>query len=247
MGPSPQDDLQTLPSLTDSALLDALQQRHKERHVYTYSGPRVVVSVNPNDWSVSLPLYAEDVRARFHEAPEGDLSGGRRALPPHLYAVAEQARRRRASPAFSQALLVGGESGAGKTEAVKILMQYLCQAGAGTKGGGSGGGSATRAPSPTDALVERLVELNPLLEAFGNATTALNHNSSRFGKLITLEYADGGRGGGGDGSALGAPIIGGRISCYLLEKVRVVHHAEGEGGFHVFAQVRLPLIASDCL
>ena len=71
---------------------------------------------------------ADEVRVRYHDAPEGDLSGGRQSLPPHLYAVAEQARRRRATPGAAQAILVGGESGAGKTEAVKIVMQYLCQA-----------------------------------------------------------------------------------------------------------------------
>ena len=89
----PSDDLQTLPTLTDAAMLATLEARYQHRHCYTYSGPRVVVSLNPYDWSVSLPLYSEAVRAQYGAAPEGDLSGGRRSLPPHIYAVAEQARR----------------------------------------------------------------------------------------------------------------------------------------------------------
>ena len=201
------DDLQTLASLTDAGLLDAIARRHKYQLVYTYAGPRVVISVNPYDWSVSMPLYGEPVRLQFQESPEGDLSGGRRALPPHLYAIAEQARRRRAWPGAPQALLVSGESGAGKTEAVKILLQYLCQAEmAAAPSEPAGGGTA---------LVQRLIELNPLLEAFGNATTALNHNSSRFGKLITLHYEK----GAAAESSLSARISGGQISSYLLEKV----------------------------
>ena len=216
------DDLQELSSLTDTSLLEALQQRHKKRHVYTYSGSRVVVSVNPFDWSTSLPLYAEEVRAQYRNAPEGDLSGGRRVLPPHLYAVAEQARRRRAVLGASQALLIGGESGAGKTEAVKILMQYMCKANIAPTPAERAAG--VLAAHDANALVERLVELNPLLEAFGNATTALNHNSSRFGKLITLEYADTeGIESGTEGGALSANIVSGRVSCYLIEKVRVVY------------------------
>jgi myosin heavy subunit len=199
------EDLQSLQSQTDASLLEALEARHAAKHVYTYSGPRVVVSINPYDWAISGPLYTEEVRGEFRDASEGDLSGGRRALAPHLYAVAEQARRRRATPGNAQALVVGGESGGGKTEAVKILMQYLCE---------------TDQPhrsrwSARAHLVDRLVELNPLLEAFGNARTALNHNSSRFGKLITLQYEESASAEG----ALGARIVGGYISSYLLEKV----------------------------
>ena len=216
------EDLQSLPSLTDAALLESLRTRHAACSVYTFSGPKVVVSVNPFDWAVSLPLYSEEVRAKFQLAPEGDLSGGRRSLPPHLYAVGEQARRRRAE-GLPQALVVGGESGAGKTEAVKILLQYLCQASGKSSAMAAGGGT----------LVDRLIELNPLLESFGNATTALNHNSSRFGKLITLQYE---RAASAEGAAA-AHIVGARISSYLLETVRVVHHAEGEAAFHIFYQL----------
>lgn len=235
----PSDDLQTLPTLTDAAMLATLEARYQHRHCYTYSGPRVVVSLNPYDWSVSLPLYSEAVRAQYGAAPEGDLSGGRRSLPPHIYAVAEQARRRRASPGRTQSILVGGESGAGKTEAVKILLHYLCEQQQPQQQDLNGAGS-----SVGSTVVRRLIELNPLLEAFGNAKTALNHNSSRFGKLITLHFTDvdpasSSRSGGCGGveAALGAPISGGVLSSYLLEKVRVVQHAAGEASFHAFYQL----------
>ena len=221
---------------SDAALLEALARRHASRHVYTYSGPRVCVSLNPYDWSVSRPLYTEAVRSTFLHAPEGDLCGGRRALPPHLYAVAEQARRRRASPGAPQALLVGGESGAGKTEAVKILLSYLCESSSSPPPRPpsicDSLSTPPKAPSSADApLVDRLIELNPLLEAFGNACTCLNHNSSRFGKLITLQYEATTEG------TEGGRIVGGRISSYLLEKVRVVQHSEGEACFHIFHQL----------
>ena len=140
---------------------------------------------------------------------------GRAALPPHLYAVAELARRRRAgddgirAEAQTQALLVSGESGAGKTEAVKILLAYVCQ----------------HDHARCAELPQQLVEINPLLEAFGNACTALNANSSRFGKLLSLQYDRDGR------------LCGGAITPYLLEKVRVVRHAADERSFHVFYQM----------
>ena len=232
--PALSDDLQSLSSLTDAALLATLQARHKARHCYTYSGPRVIVSVNPYDWSASLPLYTDAMREQYGAAPEGDLCGGRRSLPPHLYAVAEQARRRRACPGYTQSLLVGGESGAGKTEAVKILLKYLCEQQSALSLGGAVPGASAAVGGST--IVQRLIELNPLLEAFGNAKTALNHNSSRFGKLITLHFAPPPPNAGD--AALHAPISGGVLSSYLLEKVRVVQHAAGEASFHVFYQVR---------
>lgn len=141
--------------------------------------------------------------------------------------MAEQAQRRRLRPGRPQSVLIGGESGAGKTEAVKILLRYLCEHSPGV----GGEPSLTRQQS----VVERLVEMNPLLEAFGNAATTLNHNSSRFGKLITVSYAT----LRADGSVNheSPRVAGGVLSSYLLEKLRVVHHADGEGYFHIFYQM----------
>ena len=204
------DDLQHLPRADDASLLEALRARYEQRRVYTHSGSRVILSVNPYSWETSLPLYTAERRATT-------AGGGAGAppLPPHLYAVAELARRRRAgddgirAEAQTQALLVSGESGAGKTEAVKILLAYVCQ----------------HDHARCAELPQQLVEINPLLEAFGNACTALNANSSRFGKLLSLQYDRDGR------------LCGGAITPYLLEKVRVVRHAADERSFHVFYQM----------
>ena len=223
------DDLVEMPTLTDTSLLQNLERRHAEREVYTYAGTRLIVSVNPYDWEVSLPFYSEAVRDAYASSPDA-LGGGSRSLPPHLYAVAEQAWRQRRAAFRSQALIVGGESGAGKTEAVKIMLRYLCSRGH--------DGTEKHAPGSGAALVERLVELNPVLEAFGNAATALNHNSSRFGKLISLRVAPA-------SPWRGAAIVGGQISTYLLEKSRLARHAAGETSFHVlYARDRGSLMIS---
>ena len=204
------DDLQHLPRADDASLLEALRARYEQRRVYTHSGSRVILSVNPYSWETSLPLYTAERRAAYRAAAPGAPP-----LPPHLYAVAELARRRRAgddgirAEAQTQALLVSGESGAGKTEAVKILLAYVCQ----------------HDHARCAELPQQLVEINPLLEAFGNACTALNANSSRFGKLLSLQYDRDGR------------LCGGAITPYLLEKVRVVRHAADERSFHVFYQM----------
>ena len=171
------EDMQALPSLTDASFMHTLQRRFEANHVYTYSGPRIAVSVNPYNWEVSLPLYSQEQRDAYRN--EQHVEGGVR-LPPHLYAVAETARRQRSPQSSipgggsgrSQSLLVSGESGAGKTEAVKIMLQYLAQQGA-----------ATQAARSANGLIERLIELNPLLEAFGNVcrtpATAFRHCHTR--------------------------------------------------------------------
>jgi myosin heavy subunit len=250
------DDMQALPTLTDASFMHMLQRRFETKHVYTYSGPRIAVSVNPCDWQASLPLYSSEQRETYRHERRGEGGSG---LPPHLYAVAETARRQRALghvalgglSGRSQSLLVSGESGAGKTEAVKIMLQYLAQQGA------SHPASCTpsAAPQPfvpmvaspaacrrgsSSRLVGQLIELNPLLEAFGNATTSLNHNSSRFGKLMVLHY------GPCDRHDAEGSIVGGSIQVYLLEKVRVVRHERGECNFHIFYQVSVRLTVARC-
>ena len=193
------DDLQHLPRADDASLLEALRARYEQRRVYTHSGSRVILSVNPYSWETSLPLYTAERRAAYRAAAPGAPP-----LPPHLYAVAELARRRRAgddgirAEAQTQALLVSGESGAGKTEAVKILLAYVCQ----------------HDHARCAELPQQLVEINPLLEAFGNAQTLRNDNSSRFGKWIEVRFA------AARGDALGGvELASGRIETFLLEKV----------------------------
>ena len=162
--------------------------------------------------------------ASYRGAPLGELS-------PHCYAVAEAAYAAMMIDDAPQAVLISGESGAGKTETAKLVMQYLAARAGG--GGGDGGGrsrEAAAAPSlPPDAgsapIEEQVLESNPLLEAFGNAKTVRNDNSSRFGKFVDIQFDVAGR------------VSGASVSTYLLERSRVVSVAPGERSYHVFYQL----------
>jgi len=175
--------------------------------------------------------------ASYRGVPLGELS-------PHPYAIAEQAYGAMAVDDARQAILISGESGAGKTETAKLVMQYLA-ARAGGGGGGGGGGAGgdgedgalvpgapgarggQRRPGAGGAapIEEQVLESNPLLEAFGNAKTVRNDNSSRFGKFVEIAFDGGGR------------VAGATIATYLLERSRVVGAAPGERSYHIFYQL----------
>lgn len=131
--------------------------------------------------------------------------------PPHIFALANDAYRFMTQRMENQCVIISGESGAGKTEATKIIMRYIAKVSA----------SSTE----VDRIKDMLLNSNPILEAFGNATTLRNDNSSRFGKYMEISF---------EGN--GAPV-GGRITNYLLEKSRVVSVGAGERSFHVFYQL----------
>jgi myosin-1 len=135
----------------------------------------------------------------------------RHELPPHIFALAEAAYRGLTQDGESQCVIISGESGAGKTEAAKLIMQYI----AAVSGSSSG----------VERVKKIILESNPLLEAFGNAKTVRNNNSSRFGKYFEIQF-----------DKKGDPI-GGRITNYLLEKSRVVYQSSGERNFHIFYQI----------
>lgn len=140
------------------------------------------------------------------------------ALGPHVYAIADRAYRQMMSEERkSQSILISGESGAGKTESTKIVMLYLTTLGA--------GGSAGQVKEGELSIMERVLQSNPVLEAFGNARTLRNDNSSRFGKFIELGFSRAGH------------LMGAKVQTYLLEKVRVAFHASGERNYHVFYQL----------
>jgi myosin-5 len=140
-------------------------------------------------------------------------------MEPHIFAVADRAYRSMRHYGLSQAVLISGESGSGKTESAKIVMSYLAWAGSPTHG------SPTHGDSAAASLASRVLQCNPLLEAFGNARTLRNDNSSRFGKFTKILF-------GSDGAIAGAVVV-----TYLLEKSRIVVHAAGERGYHAAYQM----------
>ncbi|KAL9229958.1 hypothetical protein vseg_005366 [Gypsophila vaccaria] len=155
----------------------------------------VLVAINPFK---KVPLYGEE----FIEAYK------RKSVDsPHVYAVADTAIREMTRDEVNQSIIISGESGAGKTETAKIAMQYLA-----ALGGGSG-------------IEYEILKTNPILEAFGNAKTLRNDNSSRFGKLIEIHFSETGK------------ISGAAIQTFLLEKSRVVQCADGERSYHIFYQL----------
>ncbi|KAG7582629.1 IQ motif EF-hand binding site [Arabidopsis suecica] len=155
----------------------------------------VLVAVNPFK---EVPLYGN----RYIEAYRK-----RSNESPHVYAIADTAIREMIRDEVNQSIIISGESGAGKTETAKIAMQYLA-----ALGGGSG-------------IEYEILKTNPILEAFGNAKTLRNVNSSRFGKLIEIHFSESGK------------ISGAQIQTFLLEKSRVVQCAEGERSYHIFYQL----------
>ncbi|GBF89890.1 hypothetical protein Rsub_02594 [Raphidocelis subcapitata] len=214
-------DLIRLAHMNEPSVLDALSRRYASGEIYTRTGPGIVIALNP--FRPVDGLYdAAAMEAHRSEGLSGD-DGGPRA--PHIFGVASHAYWRMRREGKGQALLVTGESGAGKTETSKLLMKYLAYL-----GGYKAAAAASRDGSDDDdaeraSVEQRVLESNPLLEAFGNAKTVRNDNSSRFGKYIELHFCGGGS------------ISGARIHTYLLERSRLVHPAKGERNYHIFYQL----------
>ncbi|XP_020901059.1 unconventional myosin-Ic [Exaiptasia diaphana] len=185
---------------SEDAFLDNLKKRYNSDLIYTYIGT-VVVSVNPYK---SLPIYTSDVIEKYRGENLYEL-------PPHIYAISDEAYRSMKEERRDQCILISGESGAGKTEASKRILEYLA--------------AISTSTTEVKRVKDRLLKSNPVLEAFGNAKTNRNDNSSRFGKYMDIQF-----------DFKGAPF-GGHILNYLLEKCRVVHQAKGERNFHIFYQL----------
>mmetsp|Transcript_39006 Transcript_39006/g.63198 ORF Transcript_39006/g.63198 Transcript_39006/m.63198 type:complete len:1245 (+) Transcript_39006:222-3956(+) len=188
-----------LPYLHEPALLFNLNQRFQADLLYTYTGC-MLIAMNPFKW---LDIYGPKQIAQYRDA---DLTH----CPPHAFAVAEKCYRNMRRENKSQSVLVSGESGSGKTETVKIIMKYLAAV--------SGGGQISR-------VAEAVLKTNPILEAFGNAKTVRNNNSSRFGKFIDIQFNTKGE------------VVGASIQTYLLERSRIVRQSEGERNYHIFYQL----------
>uniref|UniRef100_A0A8C7D911 non-specific serine/threonine protein kinase n=1 Tax=Oncorhynchus kisutch TaxID=8019 RepID=A0A8C7D911_ONCKI len=177
---------------SQNSVTEQLQRRYAKDQIYTYVGD-ILIAVNPFH---KMELYS----------PQMYIGAKRTANPPHIFAVADIAYQSMVSYNADQCIVISGESGAGKTESAHLLVEQLTVLG----------------KANNRSLQEKILLVNNLVEAFGNACTAINDNSSRFGKYLEMKFTCGGT------------VVGAQISEYLLEKSRVVHQATGEKNFHIF-------------
>uniref|UniRef100_A0A8C4RIJ0 Unconventional myosin-VI n=1 Tax=Erpetoichthys calabaricus TaxID=27687 RepID=A0A8C4RIJ0_ERPCA len=189
------EDNCSLMYLNEATLLNNIKVRYGKNHIYTYVA-NILIAVNPY-YDINK-LYSSETIKKY----QGKSLG---TLPPHVYAVADKAFRDMKVLKLSQSIIVSGESGAGKTENTKFVLRYL------TESYGTG-----------QDIDERIVEANPLLEAFGNAKTVRNNNSSRFGKFVEIHFNE------------KNSVVGGFVSHYLLEKSRICVQSKEERNYHIF-------------
>lgn len=189
------DDLASLDILTEDSIVDQLKKRYDSKQIYTYIGD-ILVAVNPFE---DLKIYGSQYQRRH-------VAQARSDNPPHIFAVADAAHQALVHEKQNQAIVISGESGSGKTESANLLLKQLVFLG----------------KASNRNLEQRILQVNPIMEAFGNARTGINSNSSRFGKYKELTMTRSGK------------VTGARISVYLLEQSRVVKQASDEGNFHVF-------------
>uniref|UniRef100_A0A8C1ZX99 Myosin VIIBb n=1 Tax=Cyprinus carpio TaxID=7962 RepID=A0A8C1ZX99_CYPCA len=188
------DDMIRLGDLSEAGLLRNLLVRHKQGSIYTYVGS-VLVAMNPYQM---LPIYTAEQVDLYHRRKLGEL-------PPHIFAIADSCYYNMRRKNRNQCCIISGESGAGKTESTKLILQFLA------------------AVSGQHSWVEQqIIQANPVLEAFGNAKTIRNDNSSRFGKYVEIFFNKEGA------------IEGAHMEQYLLEKSRVCHQAPQERNYHIF-------------
>ncbi|KAL0937607.1 myosin type ii heavy chain [Colletotrichum truncatum] len=200
------NDMAELTHLNEASVVHNLHIRYQADLIYTYSG-LFLVTVNPY---CPLPIYTNEYINMYKGRNREDTK-------PHIYAMADQAFRNLVDEGANQSILVTGESGAGKTENTKKVIQYLAAV--------AHSESPVKSKSQQSNLSQQILRANPILEAFGNAQTVRNHNSSRFGKFIRIEF-----------NRAGA-ISGAFIDWYLLEKSRVVRINGHERNYHIFYQL----------
>uniref|UniRef100_A0A674BBC2 Myosin IIIB n=1 Tax=Salmo trutta TaxID=8032 RepID=A0A674BBC2_SALTR len=192
---SPDDDLVNLEFLDEETIIKHLSKRYDELQIYTYVGD-ILIALNPFQ---TLSIYSPQFSKLYHGVKRADN-------PPHIFATADAAYQGMVTFCKDQCIIISGESGAGKTESAHLIVQHLTFLG--------------KANNRT--LREKILQVNPLVEAFGNACTAINDNSSRFGKYLEMKFTPTGA------------VMGAKISEYLLEKSRVIKQATGEKNFHIF-------------
>uniref|UniRef100_A0A5F8GH12 Myosin IE n=1 Tax=Monodelphis domestica TaxID=13616 RepID=A0A5F8GH12_MONDO len=194
------DDMVLLSKITEDSIVENLKKRYMDDYIFTYIGS-VLISVNPFK---QMPYFGEKEIEMYQGAAQYEN-------PPHIYALADNMYRNMIIDRENQCVIISGESGAGKTVAAKYIMSYISRI--------SGGGPKVQ------HVKDIILQSNPLLEAFGNAKTVRNNNSSRFGKYFEIQFSPGGE------------PDGGKISNFLLEKSRVVMRNPGERSFHIFYQL----------
>uniref|UniRef100_A0A2K5S066 Myosin-IIIa n=1 Tax=Cebus imitator TaxID=2715852 RepID=A0A2K5S066_CEBIM len=189
------DDLATLEVLDENAVSEQLEKCYSRDQIYIYVGD-ILIALNPFQ---SLGLYSTKHSKLY-------IGSKRTASPPHIFAMADLGYQSMITYNSDQCIVISGESGAGKTESAHLLVQQLTVLG--------------KANNRT--LQEKILQVNNLVEAFGNASTIINDNSSRFGKYLEMKFTSSGA------------VVGAQISEYLLEKSRVIHQDIGEKNFHIF-------------
>lgn len=197
------EDLSMLLYLNEASVLHTLRRRYDHWMIYTYSGI-FCVAINPYKW---LPVYQKEVMAAYKRKRRSEV-------PPHIFAVANRAFQDMLRDGENQSIVFTGESGSGKTVNTKLIIQYFATMAA-----------ISEPKKKLGNLEDQIVQMNPLLEAFGNAKTQKNDNSSRFGKLIRIHF-------GARGTLSFADI-----QIYFLEKSRVVYQQPGERNYHIFYQI----------
>ncbi|XP_077379536.1 myosin-10 isoform X8 [Festucalex cinctus] len=221
------EDMAELTCLNEASVLHNLKDRYYSGLIYTYSGLFCVV-INPYK---NLPIYSENIVEMYRGKK-------RHEMPPHIYAISESAYRCMLQDREDQSILCTGESGAGKTENTKKVIQYLAHVASSHKAR-KDHNIPPESPKPVKLqtqnavsgalfygeLERQLLQANPILESFGNAKTVKNDNSSRFGKFIRINFDVTGY------------IVGANIETYLLEKSRAIRQAKDERTFHIFYQL----------
>ena len=205
-----EDDLADLEHLHEASILHTLRVRNEAGKPYTRASTTAIIATNPFEWHEHL--YSHTSRQKYaQELVWKKYDENRKALEPHLYEVSSRAYAELMIEQRNQSIIMSGESGSGKTESAKLLLRHVADI-SGTKG----------------KVVPRILVSHPCLEAFGNAVTVWNDNSSRFGKYIQLQF---------DSSGQIPVLVGSCTRQYLLETARVCQHASEERSFHIFYQL----------
>lgn len=212
------DDLLLLGDFDKQAMLHNTRKRFSEDKIYSFIGTPILIAVNPYK---KLKIYSNDIMKSHKDFVDRQLKNplNEESPHPHLYYIAEAAYQDMIIDKKNQSIVISGESGSGKTESTKIILKYLASSSMNVN-------DLLPSKEKNEVSVEKqVIDSNPLLEAFGNAKTVRNNNSSRFGKFIQVNFTENGK------------IISAKIYNYLLEKSRVVNINENERSYHIFYQL----------